>query len=165
VQSAASEDEAEPGVEAAPESGDSTAGDGEPAADDARAPDLLRYEPPSGMPDVPGSDAYSLRLVATRKLYDAGTLVANSASLEHLAAGTALRLNPADLEQLGLTTGGQVRVSSARTTVVVDALGDRGVPRGSAALVVNQPGTSVADLVDATTPATEVRVETVSGGG
>ena len=51
--------------------------------------------PPEPRRRRPPVDAYSLRLVATRKLYDRGTLVQHSPSLAGLAAGTALRVQPA----------------------------------------------------------------------
>src|SRR5690606_26644101 len=64
------------------ESGEPGAGDGEagptPPAPDVPPPDFAVIDPPS-------LDAYSLRLVVNRKLYDRGTLVSNSPSLADLA--------------------------------------------------------------------------------
>ena len=60
-------------------------------------------------------DAYSLRLVATRKLYDLGTDVQHSPSLAGLAPGTAVRLHPHDFDRLGVEAGTDGRRSpSAR---------------------------------------------------
>jgi NADH-quinone oxidoreductase subunit G len=127
-------------------------------------PPVLRYRPGAAVKQAPPVDAYSLRLVAPRTLYDAGTLVQRSPSLAALAAGPCLRANPADLGRLGVTTGDRVRVSSARTSLVLDTAADPGVLRGSAVLVFNAPGEGAAELIDASQPVTDLRVETVKPG-
>jgi hypothetical protein len=40
-------------------------------------------------------------------------------------------------------------------------MADTGVPRGVASLLFNLPGDGVAELIDATEPVTDVRLETV----
>jgi NADH-quinone oxidoreductase subunit G len=126
-------------------------------------PPLLRLaEPPRARP-APPVDAYSLRLVSGRLLYDAGTLVQRSPALAPLAQGARLRANPADLDDLGVRTGDPVRVISARGRLVVEALADPAIPKGSAALAFNQPGAGAADLIDAADPVTDVRLEHVGG--
>ena len=126
-------------------------------------PPVLRHE--SGPParQAPPVDAYSLRLVAVRSLYDAGALVSRSPSLTELAPLPCLRVNPADLGRMGVSTGGRVRVSSSRKSLVLDVAADPHVLRGSAVLAFNAPGEGAADLIDATQPVTDLRVETVSG--
>ena len=52
-----------------------------------------------------------------------------------------------------------MKVESPKGSVVVAVQPDAGVPRGAAAMVVNQPGVEVTRLVDATAPYTDVRVE------
>jgi NADH-quinone oxidoreductase subunit G len=108
---------------------------------------------------APAADAYSLRLVATRAMYDLGTFLRHSESSAHLAAGTAVRLNPADFAGLGVTTGAEVVVSSPRGSLQVPVHADAGVPRGSAAMVVNQPNADVLSLIDCGNAVTDVRVE------
>src|SRR5207248_2501661 len=71
-------------------------------ADDVERPQLLRFTPASSGREVPAIDGYSLRLVSAHKLYDAGTLVQSAPSLAPLAPGSAVRVNPTDLERLGL---------------------------------------------------------------
>ena len=127
-------------------------------------PHLIRFRPGAAAPKVPPVDAYSLRLVAGRTLYDAGTLVQRSPSLSTLAEGPCLRVNPADLGRMGVTTGERVRVSSSRKSLVVDVAADARVLRGSAVLAFNAPGEGAAELSDATQPVTDVRVETVKPG-
>ena len=58
-------------------------------------------------------DAYSLRLVAARTLYDAGRIVSSSPSLAALAPGAALVVHPSDLDRIGVAAeGDDVRVTS-----------------------------------------------------
>ena len=109
---------------------------------------------------APVLDAYSLRLVATRALYDESVSIRHSPSLSGLARQVAVRLHPGELERIGVASGGRVRVSSNRTSLTLDAIADVGVPRGSAAIEFNLPGVGAADLIDAAQPVTDVRVET-----
>ncbi|HUR05411.1 MAG TPA: molybdopterin-dependent oxidoreductase, partial [Nonomuraea sp.] len=115
--------------------------------------------------ELPALDAYSLRLVSGRQLYDRGTLVQQSPALAGLVRMQALRVNPYDLDRLGLTTGGQVRVRSSRATLIAPVVADAGVPRGSAFLPFNTDVPGAAELIDATVPVTDVRIETVTAAG
>jgi anaerobic selenocysteine-containing dehydrogenase len=108
---------------------------------------------------VPAADAYALRLVATRSMYDLGTFLQHSPSSAHLAPGTAVRLNPADFSSLGVAAGADVTVSSPRGSLRANVVADPGVPRGSAAMVVNQPDVDALSLVDVSVAVTDVRVE------
>jgi hypothetical protein len=53
-----------------------------------------------------------------------------------------------------------VRVSSPRGSLSVEIAIDDGVPRGCAALEINQPPVRTTDLIDATQRVTDLRVET-----
>ncbi len=127
-------------------------------------PPLIRHRSGPATPSAPPVDAYSLRLVAGRNLYDDGALVRRSPSLAALAGGPCLRANPADLGRLGVKTGDRVRVSSSRTSLVLDVAADAGVLRGSAVLAFNTPGQGAAELIDITQPVTDLRIETVTPG-
>jgi NADH-quinone oxidoreductase subunit G len=118
---------------------------------------------PGPVADEPAHDAYSLRLVATRKLYDEGTSVQRSPAIAHLAPGSPLRVNPYDFERLGVERGSRVRVTSARGTVTAELVVDDGVPRGCASLRFNQPGVRASSLIDATQRVTDVRIERGDG--
>ena len=111
--------------------------------------------------EVPPVDAYSLRLVSGRKLYDDGTAVRQSPSLAPLAPGPSLLANPYDLDRLGVSTGQEVKVTSARGSLTTTVRADAAVPRGAVAMAFNQRGDGAADLIDASRPVTEVRVETL----
>jgi NADH-quinone oxidoreductase subunit G len=128
----------------------------EPAPPDSARPAVLVY---TGVADTtaPPVDAYSLRLVATRKLYDLGTTTQRSPSLAALVPGTAVHLNPYDFDRVGVEEGAAVSLTSSAGSITLPAYADLGIPRGSAAVVFNQ-GPGVGALIDATTTVTEVRV-------
>jgi NADH-quinone oxidoreductase subunit G len=109
--------------------------------------------------DPPLLDAYSLRLVVRRKLYDWGTLLHQSPSLADLAERATLRLNPQDFDRLGIVPGDDVRVTSSRGHVTVSTRPDPAVPRGVAVLDANKAGGRANALIDANAPVTDVRVE------
>jgi anaerobic selenocysteine-containing dehydrogenase len=109
--------------------------------------------------DPPLLDAYSLRLVVSRKLYDRGTLIRSSPSLADLAEPATLRLNPSDFDRLGVAVGDDVRVTSNRGNVTVPTVPEPGVPRGIALLHANQAGGRANVLIDGNAPVTDVRVE------
>ena len=92
-------------------------------------------------------------------MYDQGVGPQNSPSSAHLAAPTAVRLNPADFDALGVASGTTVRVATARGSVAAPAVSDAGVPKGTAAMVFNQDNASAAALIDVSTRVTAVRVE------
>ena len=114
---------------------------------------------------VPPADSYSLRLVSGRRLYDDGVVVQACESLAALVPTTGLRSNPYDLDRLGISTGGRVRVKSARGALVLEAIADPVVPRGVAVVDFNLAAgddalSGAADLVAAGEPVTDVRLET-----
>jgi NADH-quinone oxidoreductase subunit G len=137
---------------------------GEGAAPESVPTHLL--PPTTGVPlpvwtiiDPPSVDAYSLRLVVTRKLYDRGTLVSSSPSLAELAEPATLHLHPQDFDRLGVAPGDDVRITSGKGNVTVPTVPDAGVPRGIAHLHANKAGGRANVLIDGNAPVTDVRVE------
>ncbi|MGH9135549.1 MAG: molybdopterin dinucleotide binding domain-containing protein, partial [Acidimicrobiales bacterium] len=128
-------------------------------------PPSLTFTSPEQPTELPAPDAYGLRLIASRTMYDRGTLVQHAASLAKLAGTSRLRMNLADLTRLGLNDGGPVNASSPRGKVALEAVPDAGVPEGSAALHVNHEGADPADLIDIASPVTTIRVETTRTSG
>jgi hypothetical protein len=124
-------------------------------------PALLHTTPAATAASVPARDGYALRLVSPQKLYGDSTSVQRSPSLAPLAHGSGLHVNPAELERLGVGDGGQVRVTSSRSALTLTVVGDPVVPRGVAELAFDQPGQGAADLIDASAPVTDVRLETI----
>ncbi|HZN16416.1 MAG TPA: NADH-quinone oxidoreductase subunit NuoG [Acidimicrobiales bacterium] len=138
---------------------------GEGAAPDADSnegverPPLLTYTSPPGDAVVPPHDAYSLRLVSSRSLYDNGTMTQHAPSMAGLAGDVEVHVNPYDLERLGVRSGGSVRLIG-RTRIVANVVADERVPRGNAFVAFNTAGLGAADLIDASLPANDVRMET-----
>jgi NADH-quinone oxidoreductase subunit G len=106
---------------------------------------------------VPPADNYALRLVAGRRLYDAGSSVTGSPSLTPLVPTLVARANPYDLDRLGAKTGDQVMAAEA----------DDGVPKGVVVVDFNvphgpdAPSNAVSTLIDSRQPVTDVRMESV----
>jgi NADH-quinone oxidoreductase subunit G len=111
--------------------------------------------------EVPMSSGYNFQLVVGRKLYDQAISTQLSHSLAGLTPGAKLHLHPLDLDRLG-GPGAPLRVSSKSASVVLTAVADDGVPRGAAWVEFNQANINIAALVDSTSLATDIRVETVS---
>ncbi|MFM8946515.1 MAG: NADH-quinone oxidoreductase subunit NuoG [Actinomycetota bacterium] len=112
-------------------------------------------------PSVPERPGFGFRLVVSRKLYDAGHNVANSPSLVSLAPGAALHVHSLDLGRVGVVEGARVKVSGARTSVIMTIVADDSVVRGTAWVPWNQPGGNVGELIDATALVNDVRVESI----
>ncbi len=116
---------------------------------------------------VPKADNYTLRLVAGRRLYDAGSSVTGSPSLTPLVPELVVRANPYDLDRLGASTGDRLKVRSGRGELTLAAESDEGVPRGVVAIDFNvpggesTPGNAVATLIDSRQVVTDVRLESV----
>ncbi|HLX88169.1 MAG TPA: molybdopterin-dependent oxidoreductase, partial [Acidimicrobiales bacterium] len=136
----------------------------------AGRPALLAPSAPAPPPALPAPDSYSLRLVSGRRLYDDGALVEASASLAALVPASSARLHGAELERLGVPSGGRVRVRSGRGTVTTEVVADNRLPRGVVSIPFNLDGTSnpdgtggagVAALIDASAAVTDVRLETL----
>jgi NADH-quinone oxidoreductase subunit G len=126
------------------------------------APAVLAGPVELDVPRVSLTDSYSLRLVSSRRLYDRGAAVAASPALSELVDPSPLRVNPHDLDDLGVASGGNVRIRTARASLVVPAVPDPSLPRKVVAADFNVPMAegSVADLIDIGAPVTELRLET-----
>jgi len=134
-----------------------TSGDGA-----AGRPEMLSGSMELAVPRVGPVDSYSLRLVASRALYDNGAGVNAVPALAGLVATAPLRVNPHDLDDLGVPAGGSVRVRTASASAVLTAMPDASLPRKVVATEFNVPlgeGT-VADLIDVGAPVVELRMET-----
>ncbi|MFP5256142.1 MAG: NADH-quinone oxidoreductase subunit NuoG [Acidimicrobiia bacterium] len=168
-QAAAEIEGTEAQAEAAREESEAGAGGDDPGAGPAGSADeappaparpaLLRHRPSGTAASAPAPDAYSLRLVATRKLYDLGTAVQHSPSLAGLVAENAVRLHPHDFARLGVDAGATVTLAAAAGSVQLSAVPDPSIPKGSAAVLVHQPGPVVGQLVSAADAVTDIRVE------
>jgi len=109
--------------------------------------------------DSPANDAYSLRLVATRKMYDDGVTLRHSPASAGLARAIQVRLNPVDFDKIGVESGSVVKIESSRGHLLAPVASDAGVPAGSAAIPFSVDGWAANTLIDASSPVTDVRVE------
>jgi predicted molibdopterin-dependent oxidoreductase YjgC len=114
---------------------------------------------PSAEP--PARDAYALRLVTGRTLYDNGRIMSESPALVGLRRAPGLRLNPTDAARVGAAQGGEVRVTSTRGSQVLRAAPDASVPAGCARYDWSADGDGPGALIDMSAPVTDVRVESV----
>ncbi len=132
------------------------------SSDAPTRPGLLALPLDLDVPRISPVDGYSMRLVATRSLYDLGAAVSAVPALAGLVASAPLRVNPHDLDDLGVSAGGSVRLRTEHGSLVAAAVPDSSLPRKVVAADFNVPldeGT-VADLIDIGAPVVEVRMET-----
>ncbi len=126
----------------------------------AARPPLLAWDRAGATASAPKPDAYALRLVVVRTLYDRGVNVSMSPSLAPLAKEPVVRVHPSDLDRLGVRSGGTVRLRAPRLTTTLPAEADPTMPRGTAALPFNVEGIDAAALLDSSLPANEIALET-----
>ncbi|MDQ1434832.1 MAG: NADH-quinone oxidoreductase subunit [Actinomycetota bacterium] len=125
------------------------------------APALYEWDGRATQPDPPGRDAYALRLVVGRALYDDGRLVSETPLLQRLVGEPELRVHPSDLARIGVDSGGQVKVTSTRGSQVVAVRSDAGVPAGIACMDFSADALGAALLIDASQPVVDLRVESL----
>ena len=126
------------------------------------APALHRWTGAVPTPDRPGRDAYALRLVSTRTLYDGGVLVAKTPAFGPLVRTAELRINHTDRDRIGVADGDTVRVTSATGQMDLAVRADNTIEPGTAVLPFNLPGHESAQLIDASAAFTDLRVESGS---
>jgi NADH-quinone oxidoreductase subunit G len=153
-----SESVAETGT--APEAPAETAIAAETVTAAAAPPRPIVWDRSFGSADVPGRDAYALRLVTGHTLYDGGRTVISSPPLAGLVRTRALRVSATDLTRLGVDDGATVRVTSARGSLDLTVHVDESLAAGVARLDFSPAARGAADLIDVTQPVTDVRVET-----
>jgi predicted molibdopterin-dependent oxidoreductase YjgC len=125
-------------------------------------PALHRWSGDAGDGAPPARDAYALRLVTGRTLYDGGITVAASGSLAALVPEPVLLINAQDRDRIGVEDGAEVRVTSSRGSLTIGVRADARISIGSAYLPFNLPGGLVNDLVDLDAAVTDLRVESLS---
>jgi hypothetical protein len=93
-------------------------------------------------------------------MYDEAVGTQMSPSLAGLARPAALHLHPLDLARFG-DDGVELKVTSAKSTLVMPAIGDAGLPRGAAFIEFNQRNIPVGELIDCSAPVTDLKIETM----
>jgi NADH-quinone oxidoreductase subunit G len=127
----------------------------------AALPPLHAWSRAAANREVPARDAYALRLVVGRTLYDKGRIVAETPILQRVAQRPGMRVNPAELGRIGVEAGNQVKVTSARGSQVVTIEPDVSVPAGLACFAFTADGLGPALLIDASQPVTDLRIESM----
>jgi len=79
----------------------------------------------------------------------------------NLAPGSAVHVHPLDLDGLGVADGDHVKVIGAKATTVLPITANMRVPRGVVWSPFNQGGGSIEDVIDASAPIIDVRIELV----
>ena len=122
-----------------------------------------RTEPatgPAGREDLPEAPPVgAFLLVATRTMYDDGTMLRHCESSRGLAPAASARINPADLDSSSLSEGAAVRVVSDFGHLEAVLVADAGVPSGSLKVHWLAPGAPANSLIAAGTDVTMVKVE------
>ena len=129
-------------------------GDGVLAAN-APVPDAIHALEGSAAGD---RNSYDYRVVLARRLYDRATMTAMSPSLAGLAGDADAHVNPADADRIGAPDDGSVQLTGARGSLLLRLRRDPGVPRGTVLVPFNRES-DITSIVDATSPATDVRIE------
>ncbi len=111
--------------------------------------------------DAPPS-GYDYGLVVSRKLYDRAVLTSMSPSLAKLPIGAGAHIHPLDLDRVGEAEGVEVRLISAKGSVVMPLVADESVQRGTLWAPFNQAGADITELVDADAAVTDVRIERIA---
>ena len=124
-------------------------------------PALSRWSAVATTATRPGRDAYALRLVSSRVLYDGGVMTSATPSFGPLVRPAELHVHPQDRDRIGVDDGGSVRVTSARGQLDLPVRADTAIALGTAVLAWNLPGQSAGALVDATSFVTDLRVESI----
>ena len=127
----------------------------------AELPTLHEWDGQSESVTTEPRDAYALRLVSGRKLYDGSRVTERSPSLAPLVAPIELLVHRVDRERIGVPDGANVRLTSSRGSVALPLRTVETVPQGVAFLAFGPEGPGVADLVDLDAPVTDLRVETI----
>ena len=131
----------------------------EPAPLAADAPACHVWNRAAPKREAPGRDAYALRLVVGRALYDGGRVVTQTPLLHRLVADDVVRVNPSDFARLGVEAGAQVKATSTRGSQQLTVVPDAGVPAGIARYDFTANGAGPSMLIDAAQPVTDVRLE------
>jgi NADH-quinone oxidoreductase subunit G len=127
----------------------------------AELPPVHTWDAQAEPAPVEPRDAYALRLVVGRKLYDGGRVTSCSPSLAPLTAEPVVLVHRADRDRIGVPDGTPVRFTSSRGTVTLPVQADAATPQGVAFLALDPREPGAADLIDLDTAVTDLRVETI----
>ncbi len=107
----------------------------------------------------PPSVSGGLSLIVDRKLWDNGTMVSMSPSLQGLVADAAIHLSPTDVQLLGLVDSAEVLVQQGDIRVGLPLVSDSAVPAGTAWIPARLANFDARQLLQAGRPVTTVTVQ------
>ncbi len=134
----------------------------------AATPDGVLAVPPASSETPTGAEgpirnSYDHRLVVSRKLYDRAVGTAMSRSISKLAVPAGAHLHPLDVDALGASDGGDVRLVGTAGSVILPVVVDATIARGNVWVPFNTVpsagGSHVEGVIDGTTVVTDVRIE------
>ena len=106
-------------------------------------------------------NAYNLRLVVSRTMYDSAGSTVSSPSLAGIITDAAIFVNPLDLGRIGVAEGTNVRVGAEGTNIVIMIKSHNGVHRGTAWLPFNHTGVDIRPLLNISSDVVDVRIEPI----
>lgn len=111
---------------------------------------------------VPAVDAYAVRLVVSRRLYDSGVVTTASPTNAALGQDACLLLNPTDFARVGIGDRERVRAVAGDRSLTLPAAADSRVPTGVAWVQWGDVNCAVGSLIDHSAIVNDVRLEVVS---
>jgi hypothetical protein len=108
--------------------------------------------------------AGTLRLVASRRLYDQGIAMKESESLNALVEPLVARVNPGDLEAVAVESGQTAKLSTEQGSIEIPVVAAPGVIAGVIEITANVRSTTgsnagASDLIEMSKPVTDIGLE------
>ena len=108
---------------------------------------------------IPKQKTNTFRLVVTRRMYDEGVLTNHSSALKGLACGGQIKVNPLDMEKLGITPESKVRLVGSKGEIQTGLVFDSETTTGTIHVIWNQKGPDIRKLIDSSLPVNDLKIE------
>ena len=92
-------------------------------------------------------------------MYDEGVLTGHSSALKGLASGSQIRVNPSDMNKLGITPESTVRLIGSKDEVRTKLIFDTETASGTIHAIWNQKGSDIGKLIDSSLPVNDLKIE------
>jgi NADH-quinone oxidoreductase subunit G len=112
-------------------------------------------------PVVTPRSSYDFRIKVSRKLYDKAVGTVTSPSMSQLAPGAGVWIHSLDLDRVGVAEGASVKVSNSHSSIVLPVFVSDNIPRGTASVPFNQPGSDIRELIRRSDDVVDVRIESM----
>lgn len=111
----------------------------------------------------PSSSSTGLRLIVDRTLWDEGTMIRHSPSLQSAVKPVALRISSPDAQRLKLNQADTVKVEREGATLDVPMVVDPALPSGVVAMALGGHGFDVRDLISSDRTVTNLQIQPGEG--